>query len=1011
MQTFTTVNGYVTDMSLDGSGNLLYCTEQKEIGRINTSTGATTILANAGSGPFANGLRGVVTTPSGDIAVIDNVGDIYRLPLGVTPAVKVYSDLYMVSDPTDLIVDAAGNYVVTSQSPTSGSKAINWINSNGQRWAYYLVKHTPVALAYDPITNNLLMADAAGTGAIRMVDAADQSHPTSLVTSSVNFGFNSTANDGDMAVESNGNILVVANGKFYRYDRNSGVTTLLDSGIGSAHGLMIAVSSPGVTSSTGYSAFIASANSGGPTTILEYPGVDGPSTITSPSLGTVPGKGTQLGVLMGMNVFKLVADEDFNLLVGGDLWGANQAVKRINTTSLAISTIANQASGISSRVVGLAVANDRSIYLTTTNGAIQKIVESPLSVSTIFSDPSDQILIAEDMVYDRNGVFYVAARQGYSSGYIAKIENGNLTYTVPMLEPLGMSPDPISALPMYTEWVNVGFSGRIGHYNPFNNTATPIPNFDGMNYSNGGVWADGDAVEDIEGNIYTCSEDDFSVHRFNRYTGKLVRIASGFLNHPSGVAIARSTPASGSTTGWSLYITEYNYIYEIASVPAPVARVVDPQAPGVGHVVAELNGSTGLPRSIVSDPTGNGFYVSTIGTLIEHYTMSGVRTVVANSSKGLVGDLTGIAVNSAGHLIVCNRFGSIWDVDPNNNFTATLIFSNPGSTIFDARSILVDGQDRILIFDRPSIVTSPNCGKLWRLESGVLSFIAFTNRGYRGGIDPLSGDVFVPETGNAIDGGGEILRIDEFTSPATAGHYRGAGFFTLKSGANDGGISFSSDGTMYVPVSSEGRVYKIDRATGVVSLISGNYDRPVATIVAPGTNGIAGAQGSSLFILDRTGIYEVGVTGYAVTALPQSDPQLDNGADLKVTGSMTLGGSTNIQIKSPGDANRLYLVVASLSGKVPGLVFSEVMDPLDPRVLPNNPDDIWMLVNDPLYMPDFVGFLDANGESPLTMQLLMPNDPNLVLNQFLDLAWISLDSNSMSGIATVGGTAQIFLGY
>src|SRR5262245_3839064 len=72
--TLTSVGGRVLDLSRDGAGRLLYCTQQGEVGRI-TSAGVVTVLATAASGPFPFELRGVAETPNGDVAVVDAVGD------------------------------------------------------------------------------------------------------------------------------------------------------------------------------------------------------------------------------------------------------------------------------------------------------------------------------------------------------------------------------------------------------------------------------------------------------------------------------------------------------------------------------------------------------------------------------------------------------------------------------------------------------------------------------------------------------------------------------------------------------------------------------------------------------------------------------------------------------------------------------------------------------------------------------------------------------------------------
>jgi streptogramin lyase len=1005
----TAVAGTVNDLTADAAGNLYFCTEQKDVGQIVTSIPNVTILATAATGPFANALRGIVISPAGDISVVDQIGDIYKLTGGATPASKVYADLYMIADPTDLLIDASGNYVVASQTPTSGSKAINWVSPDGQRWAYYVVKHSPIAIAYDPVTGNLLMADSGNGGTLRLVNTTDESHPVTPLDTTTAYGHTAANNDGDMAVESTGHVLVASNGKLVRFNRTLGTSSVLLSGLGTVRALAIAASSGKIASATGYSAYIAVGSN--PTIIHEFPNVDGPTVTIGPSLGVVPNRGTQVPVFPGINVFKMIADDNYDLLVGGDLWGSSPSIKRINTTSLALTTVANQTNGLSSRIEGLVIAPDRSIYALTNYGVVHRVTESPLQVTTVFSDPSNMISIGEDLVLDRSGDLYIAAYQGYGSGYVTKVSGGVASYSAFVQEPRGLLADATNGKLLVTEWVNVGFNGKMTSFDPVSNAMTPVAGFEGMNYSNGGVWADGDIVMDVEGNIYTCSEDDFSVHRFNRNTGKLVRIASGYLNHPSGVAIAKSTPTSGSTTGWSLFVSEYNYIWEIPGVAAPMPQLLDRGAPGTGRVVGYFAPSSGVPREIVNDPAGGGFYVSFSSSVVERMSTTGVRTPVAGPGQGLSGDLTGLTVKSTGTLVVANRSGSIWEIDPVNGYAVSLIYNNPNSTIFDVRSILCDGQNRILIFDRPNAGLSPNCGKVFMLDNGNLSFVSYTNRGYRAAIDPLTADVFVSEQGNAADGGGEILRINTAVTPAIVGHYKGNEFYMLKTGTLDGGLAFDGSGNMYVPITVDGRLYKIDRTTGVKSILSGNYLKPVDTVLAPGTPGTAGAQGTSVFVLDRTAIFEVGVPDLPAGPPPVTNPNFAPPPDLVLQGSMALGGTNIIHINSPGDSNRLYLVVASLSGKVPGFPFDVYLDPSDHRYMPNTPDEVWFSINDPAYMPDFIGYLDASGQSPATLQFTMPNDPAFVFNRFLDFAWIAFDNFSPSGVATVGGTTQLYLGF
>src|SRR5262249_48901368 len=108
--TLATVSGKIVDLTRHPNGKLLFCTDQANVGFINTPGGGVPIPATTVPGPFPLALRGVVGLPGGDVAVIDTDGDIYRLTGGSAPAVKVYDDLYMISAPTDFIVDAWGNY-------------------------------------------------------------------------------------------------------------------------------------------------------------------------------------------------------------------------------------------------------------------------------------------------------------------------------------------------------------------------------------------------------------------------------------------------------------------------------------------------------------------------------------------------------------------------------------------------------------------------------------------------------------------------------------------------------------------------------------------------------------------------------------------------------------------------------------------------------------------------------------------------------------------------------------
>src|SRR5687767_3175323 len=133
------VPGTVKDLSRDAAGRILYCTAEREVGRLAPGAGRT-VLGTAAN--FPNELRAVAESgaSTGDIVTLDVFGHVRVLVNGALPPAWVYHDEHMILDATDLIVDARGNFVTASASPSSGQRAMNWIQSDGADWAYYLVK-------------------------------------------------------------------------------------------------------------------------------------------------------------------------------------------------------------------------------------------------------------------------------------------------------------------------------------------------------------------------------------------------------------------------------------------------------------------------------------------------------------------------------------------------------------------------------------------------------------------------------------------------------------------------------------------------------------------------------------------------------------------------------------------------------------------------------------------------------------------------------------------------------
>lgn len=1001
--TLTTVSGRVVDMSRTTGGELLFCTQQGNVGTIDAA-GSVTLLATSATAPFPNNLRAVAPASGGDIAVLDSGSDIYLLPGGATPAQLFYSDLYIVNDPTDLILDAAGNFVITSNTATSGVRAVDWVSADGQSWSYYKIAHTPIAVAADPLGGDLLIADANNGGALRSIDAADESHPTSALDTATQPGFSLGAQDGDMAVETDGDVLFIAGGSVYRFDRDAGTSGLIASGLGALRGIAIATSSGSVPSASGWSAYVAQ-DAGSQTNIREIGNVGAPADVTAADLGSVPNRGQQLMFFSGIHAFDLEVDAGGDLVICGEQWGADYAVRRIELPSLNVSVIADDTDGISGRVEGVSPTPDGGFYILTSPGHIQRIEPNGL-VSTIYADPLGLVGTGKDLVWDRNGFGFIANYNSWGNGsLVRRSPNGNATTLLSTSETRGLAPDPGSAQMLLTEWVNSGFHSRVHEYAPLTNDLTPIPGFDQLNLTNAAAWGDGKLVLDVEGNIYVTSEDDFSLYRFNRGTGKKVRIGSGYINHPTGLAIARSTIAS--TTGWSLFVAEWNFLWEIADVPAPASRKLDFGAPPTGRVVASLHPDSGIPRALAADPLSGGLLVTTSeGRLMSVDKDTGSWVTLTTSPQ--VRDMVDIGATSTGSFLIATDVGDIFEVDRNTGWVVAPVFIDSLDALRDVRAMTVDWNDRAVLVNGPG---PDPASEIYRLEAGSLVRVALASRGARIAADPMTGDFFVTEQGSVAEGAGEILRVDGFASPPTYGHWRGDGYLTFEVGAADGGIVFDDAGNFYVASGDDGRVWFIDRSTGQRSLVAGQYERPRSLLLAPGTAGVAGSSGTSLFVIDEQNLYEVGVEGLPAPPPAAAPPGLLPSADITVAGFVTPGDIVPVKVRSAGDAGLPYVVFASFLGKTPGLPLGLLGDPSDTRVMANNYNVLWTLVGDAFLLPGFLGVLDGSGESPPGTGFQIPNDPSLLdVKTFIDLTWVSLDSFAQSGIATVGGTAHLYLG-
>lgn len=602
------VPGTVVDLAPEPAGSLLYCTAEGTVGRI-VPWGPDQVLATAQSGPFPHPLRAVARTPAGDVAVLDEAGHVRVLAGGVAPAVQVYSDLYMIGDATDLIVDARGSFLIASATPSNGQRAINWISADGQDWAYWLVKHQPVQLAHDALTGGLLICDSAGGGAVHLSLAGSVVHATTPLDTTTQPGPSAAADDGDLAVELDGDVWWIAGAQVYKRERAAGTTAQVLTAAGPLRGVAIGRSTPAVPGG-GWSLYVAQGQ--GPSVVRELFAVDAPAPAIALDQGPVPDRGLPVDVNFGFQVFDLAADNQGRLLVGGTLWGGTQFVARITLSPVpSIATLASSADGLLAPVEGLAVAPDDSIYVLARTGAIQRLSEGPLSLQTVFSDALNEIGTAKDLALDVDGTLYVASREGWDVGRVSAVSGGSATLLTATEEARGLAANPAGGM-YVSQWRGTGFEGTVDLLHFAGNTFEALPGFAGINYANGGDWGDGDVCVAADGSVYTISEDDWSLVRYDAALDGLERIGSGFLHRPSGLAIAPSTAGSGSTTGWSLFASEWDHLWEFPHSPPPASTLVD-AALGVGLArtpVAGWHPSLGRPRAIAPGPVSGTLIVS-----------------------------------------------------------------------------------------------------------------------------------------------------------------------------------------------------------------------------------------------------------------------------------------------------------------------------------------------------------------------------------------------------------------
>lgn len=997
-QTTLALPGEATDLSTTASGDLLVTTSQGDVIEI-TAAGSATWLA--GPGDFARPIVASVSLAGGSAAVIDNSGSIYEA--GTVPGVPqlIYGDVYLVREPTDLGLDTDGTFWIPCKTVSNNTRCVTHVSDDGQRWAYYSVEGTPIALAADALTSTIVLSDL--DFGLDSLDADADGAPDRDAFGAAS-GFAAGRLDGDVAVTATGDVYVASDKSVLFHDRSAGTTTTFLTFVGTVRGLALAPASTG----PGDSLWVVSGNSQSTLTEHLLGETAGPRLL--PAITDVPGTGTQL-TTYGLNANCATVDTNGDLLVGGDVFGAAVRIDRIAIPSLATTTVADAADGLSSRIEGMHVTREGRIYALAAFGAVHTIDEGPgaPAVAAIFSDPLDQVVVGKDLAIDRRGDVYIADRQSWSFGLVHRLDaSGGFATLLALQDTRGLLGDVFGARLLANEWRNTGFNGVVGEIDEVGAQLLPFEGFEGLNISNQSNVGDGAMTMDATGRVYVSCEDEFAVRVWNPETERTRRIGSGYLNRATGLAITRATDPLASSTGFSLYVSQWNRLHEIENVPPPAPRTVDLDAPPAGRVLTWSRPEWGRPVAVAHDASlGRLVAVTDEASVLELPLDGSPATLLADATSGLVGDLTCIAVEASGDLLVGNRDGVVYRLSPLSGYVPAIEFADPLDALANLVDIVHDVGAGTFLLDA---TTDPeDVSRVYELAGTTLTLLALPWNGRGMCLDPLAGDLFVNQAATATSEG-EVLRVHRGVTPAMANHWPSAEYTPFDLDQTSGGSACDGDGNLYVVSASTGRVHSVDRASQVASLIAGNYDAPLDAVVAPGRPGIAGANGASLFVLDGYCVFEHGIDADVLSSpiTRSSDPD-----PFMVPALFKFDGGHVLQLESPANAGEQFLILPGTAGQSNGYPTLLVgQDPGDDRVIPQDFDLFWIdAIVGAAPFANFLGTFDGAGLPVTPIRFNAPSTPSVTgLDLHIDLTWVTLDTNAPNLIGTIGGTAQTFVG-
>jgi hypothetical protein len=436
--------------------------------------------------------------------------------------------------------------------------------------------------------------------------------------------------------------------------------------------------------------------------------------------GDPPGKGRPVPVSFGCQCLDITLDQGGRLLLGGTTFVSGEFLKKITTFGTpSIVTVATSADGLLGPVEGVVLAPDHSIYTLAHNGTIQHVTTSPLAVATVFTDPTNVVVAGKDLAMDVDGSFYIASRDTSDLGRILKVAGGSATQLLVTEETRGLAARPQGGM-YFSQWRFHGFAGTVELLRFNGPDVDSLPGFAALNFSNDDARGDGELVVDVDGNVYTISEDDWSLVRYHADLGGIERIGGGYLGHPAGLAIALSTAGSGSATGWSLYVAESLNLWEHPGCPPPASPWVDAS---LALEVERTHAGTphpryGKPSALAPAPHPDGLLIATEGGwLFTLDTRTGEIQPVAGPEQGLRGDLVAIGTTPDGRrTLVVNTAGEAFEFFGTRPRALT---SSPESTAALLARVQAEPQRTAQLRDRSTGATrhfALDGWAVWRVE-------------------------------------------------------------------------------------------------------------------------------------------------------------------------------------------------------------------------------------------------------------------------------------------------------